>query len=252
MSLLEVTGIVKRFAGITALNGIGLDVEPAEIVGLIGPNGAGKTTLFNCLCGLLHPDGGKVAFDGVDITGLPVHRRARLGIGRTFQRMELFPGMTVLDHLLVADRARRGEGGLIADLSLQGRARPDELERARATLAQVGLEGDGDRYVEAMTLGRGRLVELARALMTQPRLLFLDEPSSGLDRDETARMTDVLEQLREERGLGILLVEHDVEMVDRVTSRVYVLDQGTLIASGPTAEVFADARVREAYLGDLV
>ncbi len=252
MSLLEVTAIVKRFAGITALDGVGLQVDPAEIVGLVGPNGAGKTTLFSCMCGILRPDGGTVTFEGRDVTDLPVHRRARLGIGRTFQRTELFPGMTVLDHVLVADRARRGQGGLLADLVLRGRPRPDELDRARATLAQVGLDGDAHRYVEALSLGRGRLVELARALATEPRLLFLDEPSSGLDRDETARMTDVLEQVRADRGVGILLVEHDVEMVDRVTGRVYVLDQGTLIASGPTREVFADARVREAYLGDLV
>ncbi|MCB1013739.1 MAG: ABC transporter ATP-binding protein [Acidimicrobiales bacterium] len=252
MSLLRAEEVSKRFSGLSALDAVSLTVAPGEIVGLIGPNGAGKTTLFNCLYGVLAPDGGRITFDGRDLAGLAVHRRARLGIGRTFQRIELFAGMTVRDHLLVAERARRGDGALWKDLCNRSRPTSDERARADATLGLLGLDDVADRPVESLSLGRGRLVELGRALMIEPRLLLLDEPSSGLDHRETDEMADVLDVVRRERGTAILLVEHDVAMVRRVTSRLYVLDFGQLIADGPTAEVVADARVRQAYLGDTV
>src|SRR5690606_17471568 len=224
-----------------------LSVERGEAVGLIGPNGAGKTTLFNCLLGMLKPDDGTVRFAGRDITRLPVHKRARLGFGRTFQRIELFAGMTVRDHLLVAERARRADGGLFRDLL--GRSAPSEDERARAaaTLALLGLDDVAERPVESLSLGRGRLVELGRALMIEPKVLLLDEPSSGLDHHETEEMAGVLGEICADRGTAILLVEHDVAMVRQVTSRLYVLDFGQLIAEGPTAEVIDDAKVRQAY-----
>jgi branched-chain amino acid transport system ATP-binding protein len=251
-SLLDACEVTKRFSGITALDSVTLDVAPGEAVGLIGPNGAGKTTFFNCLLGILRPDAGRVVFDQRDITRLPVYRRARLGFGRTFQRIELFGGMSVRDHLLVAERARRGNGGLVKDLLNLGRPNDDERERAQRTLDLLGLDDVADRPVESLSLGRGRLVEIGRALMTEPLLLLLDEPSSGLDQRETMDLVDTLQTVQQERGTAVLLVEHDVEMVQRFASRLYVLDFGTLIANGPTDQVMGDAAVRRAYLGELV
>ena len=250
--LLDANGITKRFSGITALDDVTLQVAPGEAVGLIGPNGAGKTTFFNCLLGILRPEAGRVMFNQRDITGLPVYRRARLGFGRTFQRIELFAGMSVRDHMLVAERARRGNGGLMKDLLNLGRPNADEHERAQRTLALLGLDDVAERPVESLSLGRGRLVEIGRALMTEPLLLLLDEPSSGLDQRETMELVETLQTVQRERGTAILLVEHDVDMVQRFAGRLYVLDFGTLIADGPTDEVMGDTAVRRAYLGELV
>jgi branched-chain amino acid transport system ATP-binding protein len=251
-SLLVAEGVTKRFAGITALDSVSLDVQADEIVGLIGPNGAGKTTFFNVLLGLLRPDAGSVNFDGRDLTRVPTHRRARLGIGRTFQRIELFTGMTPREHLLVADRARSGAGALWKDIVGRGGPTADEQERAQRTIDLLGLSAVADRKVEALSLGIGRLVEVGRALMTEPRLLLLDEPSSGLDRTETEVLGATLRDVQREQKMAILLVEHDVDFVRSLVSRLFVLDFGTLIASGATSEVFADAAVRRAYLGDMV
>jgi len=250
--LLEAIDTTKRFSGITALDSVTLDVDVGEAVGLIGPNGAGKTTFFNCLLGILRPEAGRVRFNGRDITRMPVYRRARLGFGRTFQRIELFTGMSVRDHLLVAERARRGDGGLLKDLLNLGRPNADEQERTQRTLDLLGLDDVAERPVESLTLGRGRLVEIGRALMTEPLLLLLDEPSSGLDQRETMELVDTLQAVQRERDTAILLVEHDVDMVQRFATRLYVLDFGTLIASGPTDEVMGDAAVRRAYLGEMV
>jgi branched-chain amino acid transport system ATP-binding protein len=247
--LLVAEDVTKRFAGITALSGASLRVDEGEIVGLIGPNGAGKTTLFDCIYGLLRPDEGRVTFCGESLVGRRIHLRARLGIGRTFQRIELFTGTTVRDHLLVAERSRTGSGGLWKDLRGKGRATDDEVARVDEVLALLGLDALADQPIEALSLGKARLVELGRALMIDPKLLLLDEPSSGLDGDETAAMGAVLAQVCAERQVSILLVEHDVELVRSVTSRLYVLDFGTLIAEGPTAEVLGDQAVRKAYLG---
>ena len=252
MSLLQAHEVSKRFAGITALGAVSLDVGEGEIVGLIGPNGAGKTTFFNCLLGLLKPDGGTVTFAGRDLTRIPTHRRARLGIGRTFQRIELFTGMTVREHFLVAERVRNGRGSLLKDLFFLGRPTADENQRSQAVIDLLGLTAVADRTVESLSLGAGRLVEVGRALMTQPKLLLLDEPSSGLDREETAELARTLLTVQRDRGIAILLVEHDVDFVRGFVERVYVLDFGTLIASGETQSVFADSAVRKAYLGDLV
>jgi len=247
--LLDARGITKRFAGITALHAVDLTVAPGEFVGLIGPNGAGKTTFFNCLLGISCPDEGTVIFDGRDVTRLPVYKRARLGFGRTFQRLELFAGMTVRDHFIVADRAHRNEGRLWKDLCNQSKPTKDERERAEAMLDLLRLRDEADKPAEMLSLGRGRLVELGRALMTRPKLLLLDEPSSGLDVRETASFAARLAKVQEDHQFAVLLVEHDVDMVQSLVSRLYVLDFGTLIASGPTDEVFNDAAVRQAYLG---
>jgi len=251
-TVLDAQGITKRFAGITALNGVSLDVAEHEIVGLIGPNGAGKTTFFNCLLGILRPDSGAVKFEGRDLAGVPIHKRARLGIARTFQRIELFTGMTPREHFLVTERARNGKGALWKDMLFMGRATPAENAAAQQMIELLGLELVADRPVESLSLGVGRLVEIGRALMTQPKLVLFDEPSSGLDRRETALLAERLVTVQREQGIAILLVEHDVDLVRQLVTRVFVLDFGTLIASGSTDEVFADAAVRKAYLGDLV
>ena len=250
MALLEAHDITKRFGGITALSAISLEVDAGERVGLVGPNGAGKTTLFNCLLGLLRPDGGSVVFDGRDLAGLPIYKRARLGIGRTFQRLELFTELTARQHLLVAERARRRDGRLWKDLLNRGGPSADERARVAAMLELLGIADVADLPAEALSLGHGRLVELGRALMTEPKLLLLDEPSSGLDRVETRALAGVLDRVHTEHGTAILLVEHDLEMVRLVAARLYVLDFGELIAEGPTAAVMADAGVRRAYLGE--
>lgn len=249
--LLEVESVTKSFSGIVALSDVDLEVNSGERVGLIGPNGAGKTTLFNCLLGVTALTEGHVVFDGRDITKLPIHRRAHAGIGRTFQRIELFADTTVREHLLIAERIRNGSGSFWKDLIGRGRPTDHEIELADAVLELLGLDHLADAPIEALSLGQGRLVEVGRALMTEPKLLLLDEPSSGLDRSETAALASTLRAVQAERGFAILLVEHDVELVADFTERVYVLDFGRTIASGPTRAVLDDPVVRAAYLGDL-
>ena len=247
--LLEARAISKRFGGVQALHEVTLSVAPGEIFGLVGPNGAGKTTLFNCLCGQLRPDGGSVRFDGHLIDDLPTYRRARLGIGRTFQRIEVFPELSVREHLFVAARAHRNDGALWKDLLNLSRPRPDEIAVIESVLHLVDLTDVADVPVAALSLGHCRLVELGRALAGQPRLLMADEPSSGLDVRETQALADTLRHVQEEHGTAVLLVEHDLEMVARVVDRVIVLDFGQQIAAGTLDEVLADPAVRKAYLG---
>jgi branched-chain amino acid transport system ATP-binding protein len=249
MALLEVAGVSKRFGGISALTTVSLDVEAGEAVGLIGPNGAGKTTLFDCVTGVAHPDRGHVLFAGKQIDRLPIYRRARLGIGRTFQRIELFTGMTTRDHLLVAERERRGDGRLWKDLLWRGAPATEEIERVDQMITELGLGAFADAPIESLSLGQGRLVELGRALIEEPKLLLLDEPSSGLDTRESSALAEVLNDVRHRRGTAVLIVEHDLDLVHAVAERAYVLDFGRLIASGPLSEVLADAAVRTAYLG---
>jgi branched-chain amino acid transport system ATP-binding protein len=248
--VLRAQGITKRFSGIVALDRIDIHVEAGERVGLIGPNSAGKTTLFNCILGVLPPEEGTVELDGVDVSGLPVHERARRGIGRTFQRIELFPDCTVRDHLVVADRACRRERGLLHDLRTFGRPRPGEVDRCDEVLELLGLTALADEPIERLSLGQGRLVEVGRALMTEAKVLLLDEPSSGLDRRETAALAQTLREIQEHRGFSILLVEHDIELVASFTTRSYLLDFGRMILDGPTGEVMASDEMRHAYLGD--
>jgi branched-chain amino acid transport system ATP-binding protein len=249
--LLSVEHVTMTFSGITALADVSLAVGEGELVGLIGPNGAGKTTLFNCVFGALRPAEGTIRLGDASLGGLASFKRARLGLGRTFQRIELFSGMTAREHLLVAERARRGSGALWKDILGLSKPSADETARVDATLELLGLTRDADRPIESLSLGRGRLVEVGRALMTEPRLLLLDEPSSGLDRDETRALTETLRSVHAERGTAMLLVEHDIDMVLNLVERIYVLDFGTLIAEGPAQEVLSDARVREAYLGEM-
>lgn len=251
MTMLVARNIEKSFSGIQALSGVSIEVDSGERVGLIGPNGAGKTTFFNCLLGVLTPDGGTVEFDGRPLDRLPIHRRASLGLGRTFQRIELFGDTTVREHLLIAERIRNGSGAFWKDVIGRGRPRADEIARCDATLELLGLRDRADDPIETLSLGGGRLVEVGRALMTEPKILLLDEPSSGLDREETAALAQTLRLVQAERGFAILLVEHDVELVSDFTERAYVLDFGSLIAEGSTAEVLVHPDVRKAYFGEV-
>jgi len=249
--LLTLRGVCKSFGGIQAVSSITFDVSPGECVGLVGPNGAGKTTLFNCVCGQLHPETGDMVFDGADLVGMPTYKRARLGIGRTYQRVEVFTDMSVRDHLLVADRARRGEGRLWRDLLNMSKPTVDEMDRVAATLELVGITHLADVSVNALGLGNCRLVELARALAAEPKILLADEPSSGLDLQETAEVAAVLRTVQRERGTAVLLVEHDLSMVGEVVDRTIVMDLGAMLAEGTFDEVMADPGVRDAYLGQM-
>jgi branched-chain amino acid transport system ATP-binding protein len=243
VALLAVERVAVQFGGVRALDDVDLDVDAASITGLIGPNGAGKTTLFNVVCGLQPTLSGHVRLGEDLLDGTPPHHRARLGISRTFQRLEVFGSLTVRDNVRVAAEVRR---------SWHRPARRRELvpplERADQLLAQVGLEAVADARVDALPTGLARLVEVARALASEPRVLLLDEPSSGLDEAETDAFAELLESLAAD-GLGILLVEHDVDLVMRVCARLHVLDFGRIIAVGTPAQVRRDESVQAAYLG---
>jgi branched-chain amino acid transport system ATP-binding protein len=247
--LLVLTSVSKAFGGIVAVANVTLTVGRGESVGLVGPNGAGKTTLFNCVCGQIRPTSGSIEFDGVQLDRLPAFRRARLGIARTFQRVEMFSELTVRGHLLVAERARRGDGRMWKDLCNLGAPCPDELSHVDSVLELVGLTPLADVPVAALGLGTCRLVELARALVLRPKLLLVDEPSSGLDAHETRELAQVLRTLQAEHGMSVLLVEHDLGMVSEVVDRVVVMDLGEVIASGLFEDVMKEPRVRAAYLG---
>jgi branched-chain amino acid transport system ATP-binding protein len=247
--LLVVEDVSKSFGGIAAVSHMTFAVELGESVGLVGPNGAGKTTLFNCICGQLRSETGRVELKGAPIDRLPVYQRARLGIGRTYQRVEIFPDMSVREHLLVAERARRGDGRLWRDLCNRSKPESDELRRVTEVLELIGISDRADTPVSALGLGSCRLVELARALAADPILLLADEPSSGLDVHETKELAKVLRTLQRERGMAVLLVEHDLAMVGAVVDRAIVMDLGSMVAQGTFDEVMADPRVRDAYLG---
>jgi branched-chain amino acid transport system ATP-binding protein len=249
--LLVLRGVCKSFGGIQAVDTITFDVRPGECVGLVGPNGAGKTTLFNCVCGQLRPDSGEIIFDGRDLGGLPTFKRARLGIGRTYQKVEVFTDMSVRDHLMVAERSRRGESRLWRDLLNLSKPTRDEKERVDSTLELVGITHLAGTSVNALGLGNCRLVELARALAAEPKALLADEPSSGLDLRETAELAQVLRTVQRERATAILLVEHDLSMVADVVDRTIVMDLGAMLAEGTFDEVMADQAVRQAYLGQM-
>ena len=241
---LRAGGVSVRFGGVQALYDVDIEVPPGQITGLIGPNGAGKTTLFDVLCGLQRPDAGSVVLGDRDVTRTGPDHRARLGLARTFQRLELFWSLSVADNVRVG-----------AESSVQWwrwshlRRRDHTNLDVPALLRRVGLPEDvADAPVDTLTTDRARLVELARALAIEPTVLLLDEPGSGLDGPESTALGDLLVELAGQ-GTAILLVEHDMELVMRVCSRLHVLDAGQLIASGTPEEVRADPAVRDAYLG---
>jgi branched-chain amino acid transport system ATP-binding protein len=239
---LEVTDVSVHFGGLAALTDVCLEAPNGSITGLIGPNGAGKTTLFNVVMGMQRPTGGSVRLDGRDLRGLSPHRRARLGLGRTFQRLELFGTLTVRENLAVA--ASMGQRRFSRTTSPPPPAIADEL------LDQLGLRSVAEVRTDALPTGTGRLVELGRAMAVKPKVLLLDEPASGQDAEETARFATVLRGLADD-GLAVLLVEHDMELVMGVCQRVVVLDYGRVLSAGEPTMVQADPAVRQAYLGSM-
>lgn len=245
--------VTVRFGGLVAVKGVDVTVLPGQIVGLVGPNGAGKSTLFAVLSGLLRPTHGQVYLGGRDITSATPQHRAELGLARTFQHPELFAGMTVRDHLVLAHRIRHEKSRVWSDLFTLGSLRdggPAERERVDGLIDLLGLDRLAQRQALGMPLGVARLIELGRALATDPTTLLLDEPSSGLDSGESEQFEATLIRLASEREISVLLVEHDVEMVMRMCSTVNVLDFGSRIACGTPAEIRADPAVRAAYLGE--
>ena len=230
---LSADGVSVRFGGNIALDHVSVDAHAGKVTGLIGPNGAGKTTLFNVITGLQPPTAGTVRLDGHDVTRMKTHRRARLGLARTFQRLELFGVLTAHDNVRLA-------------AVLAGHADPGG--RADELLARVGLEDVADVRADQLPTGRARLVELARACASDPKVLLLDEPASGLSEEETGAFGELLRELAGE-GIAVVLVEHDVPLVMAVCDRIHVLDTGRVLASGTADEIREDARVHAAYLG---
>ena len=252
--LLVLEGVTVTFGGVTALNDVSIRVGSAEVLGIIGPNGAGKTTLFDVVSGIRVPNHGTVTFDGSDVTRRASASRARLGLRRTFQRVQVFGWLTVEDNVLAALEVRGGGGGFIGDLVASPFRRRRERERRRRVgeiIDRCGLTDVRSELAGSLPIGVARMVELARAIVDPPRLLMLDEPASGLDQQETERLGQEIRSLCRDAGCSVLLVEHDAGFVMEQCDRIVVLDRGAILAQGRPDEIQRNAVVRNAYLGDV-
>ncbi len=251
-SILSTVSTTKVFGGLLAVSDVSIDVAPKSIVSIIGPNGAGKTTFFNMLTGLYKPSGGRILFNGQDVTGRRPDLITAAGMARTFQNIRLFSTMSALENVMVGSHARMHAGlfGSILRTPSVRREEVDVMERAREMLDYVGLKQDLHEQTAAnLSYGDQRRVEIARALASDPKLLLLDEPTAGMNPNESQRLTDFMDQLRREKDLTILLIEHDMKVVMGVSEHIWVLDHGEKIAEGEPEKIRTNDRVIEAYLG---
>ncbi len=247
--ILEVFDLAKHYGGVRAVDGVSFSVERGTITGLIGPNGAGKSTALNVIGGFLPPDSGRVLLDGEDVTGQAMHRLARRGLVRTFQMARVFGGLTAIENLLVAAPVQRGESalGILGGKRYWGKQEGDTLERAREMLQAFGMQDKADEYARNLSGGQKRAVETMRALMTNPKLLLLDEPMAGLSPSLSRQLEDLFLKLTR-GGLSLLLVEHSLDTVDRICSNVVVMAQGKVLAEGRMTELRSRREVQDAYV----
>ncbi|MHB0819342.1 high-affinity branched-chain amino acid ABC transporter ATP-binding protein LivG [Stutzerimonas stutzeri] len=250
--ILEVRGLTMRFGGLLAVNGVGLSVQDKQVVSMIGPNGAGKTTVFNCLTGFYQPTSGEILLDGEPIQGLPGHKIARKGVVRTFQNVRLFKDMTVVENLLVAQHRHLDTGLLSGLLKTKGfrRSEREAMEFAAHWLEQVNLTDVANRPAGTLAYGQQRRLEIARCMMTRPRILMLDEPAAGLNPKETEDLKALISLLRDSHNVTVLLIEHDMKLVMSISDHIVVINQGCPLADGTPEQVRDNPDVIKAYLGE--
>ncbi len=251
-ALLNISQLSKRFGGLLAVDGVGFNVERNQVFAIIGPNGAGKTTVFNCISGFYRPSSGQVILDGKPTQGLPGHQIARRGLVRTFQNVRLFKNMTVVENLLVSQHTRLVTNlfsGMVKTPAYR-RAEQDAMEQAAFWLDKVGLLGLANREAGNLAYGQQRRLEIARCMITRPRVLLLDEPAAGLNPQETRELDQLIVELRQDHGVSVLLIEHDMSLVMGISDRILVMEYGRPIALGAPDEIRQDPAVIKAYLGE--
>ncbi len=251
-TILKLEEVTKQFGGVTALNGVSYEIPQGIIQALIGPNGAGKTTLFNCISGMFSPTSGRIFFDGVRIDGLAAHQIASMGISRTFQHVALFKNMTVLENVMIGRHLKSRSGFISCGFRLPYMRNEERMiiEKARQFLDYVGLSQEEKMMAGSLPLGKQKILEIARALATEPRLILLDEPAGGLNTSETEQLGELIERIKQ-LGITVLIVEHDMNLVMERSDRVLVLNHGTVLTSGTPQEVKNNEKVIEVYLGSL-